>query len=498
MLKKMKNKDLSKYLLVFLIFLIIGLLTPLTGDDWNNVLHNNTLSGIIEIAKNNYLTFEGRFFSRIFDLIFCSHKYIWAFINAIGMTFIYYCILNFTKGKHEKIMPIIVLAALLLIDEQTFSQIYVWITGNCTYFMPVVFIFFIIWFKRDTLKVVNIKYNKIWYFLLPILSFIFSMFVEPASVGIISVYILIIIYEFVKNKKVDILLSVSTMFSSIGFLLMLNSPGTKARALEMADFNKLNILEKVIDTLPRQINYVFIKNSFLIALFSIVLFILIYKKIKTKMKWPLIIYMIIVPFLTSFSNMINTISPYYPRLIKVFLDNNNIFIIIYWISFLIISILLIYKLVRKDRIKILFFFLVAILNIMAMSISPIGGGRTTFFPTILLYICVFIIMNDIDIKIFENKIFLMFSKIFITFIVMIFILMYSYFAYLDVLREKCIKQQLKGERKTIDVVMLPGKYLWNPNPWVDWHAYTFKLVYNIDTNYELHIVNKNNCECNFK
>jgi len=249
MINKIKKiENFKYYLILFCFFLIVGLLIPFTGDDWNNLLSDGTFKGFLTIAKDSYFTFEGRFFSRIADLFFCRYKILWAIVSSLGMTFIYFCILKFVtvKKQNQKLMPLLVLLSLLLIDEESFSQIYVWITGNCTYFLPIIFAFFIIYLKKDILKEYKEKYNKFLYILLPILSIIFSMFVEPASVAILSIYLIIFIYELVKYKKIDTLYLISFIFSLIGFLLMLRSPGALNRENDMIAFMELSIFEKII------------------------------------------------------------------------------------------------------------------------------------------------------------------------------------------------------------------------------------------------------------
>ena len=189
------QKEIIKYSgIVFLFFLIVGFLIPYTGDDWNNLLHNGSLTGIIKTAISAYNTFEGRFFSRIFDLFLIYYKPFWVIINALGMTFLYFFIAKIVKIK-KSILYVFIASSLLLIDEESFSQIYVWLTGNITYFIPMLFILLIIYLNKNIFKKnSNIKYPKYLYVLLPILSFISSMFVENVSVGIITTLILIIIY----------------------------------------------------------------------------------------------------------------------------------------------------------------------------------------------------------------------------------------------------------------------------------------------------------------
>ena len=160
-MKKINNEYI--YLgIVFIFFLLVGILIPYTGDDWNNLLFNGSLKSIIKISVNNYNSFEGRFFSRLFDLIFNYYKPIWIIINAFGMTFLYYFINKMVNVRKLSFLSALIIESLLLVDEETFSQVYVWITGNTTYFIPMIFLVFIIYINRQIFdnKKTAISYKK--------------------------------------------------------------------------------------------------------------------------------------------------------------------------------------------------------------------------------------------------------------------------------------------------------------------------------------------------
>ena len=97
-----KNKNNIRLLFILIFFLLVGILIPYTGDDWNNLIgHNGNLSIMIKSAIYNFQTFEGRFFSRIFDFIFNYYRILWIFINAFGMTFLYYFMCKIVSSKKK-------------------------------------------------------------------------------------------------------------------------------------------------------------------------------------------------------------------------------------------------------------------------------------------------------------------------------------------------------------------------------------------------------------
>ncbi len=489
-----ENKNiLIATLLVFIFFLIIGILVPYTGDDWNNLIgHNGNLIVMLKNTIENYNTFEGRFFSRLAVFILNYYKPLWIVINALGMAFLYYFICKIAKVK-KMFFLLLIIDSLLLIDKETFSQIYVWITGNVTYFIPFIFIIFIIYMYREIFEDSQFKknYNIISIVIMSILSFIFSMFVENVSVGIITTYLLIIIYSYLKTKKLDYRLLFPLIFSILGLFFMLNSPGTSRRIDDMGDFSNLSLFSKLLITFPRQINYVFIKNSFLVFLLVFISNYIIKNNFKGLKKYLLILYMSIIPIITLLINEFHNLYAKYQNSLYFLLDYNRWYIVLYWVSFLIIFIYLIIKYHKNSQLKLLFFFLIALINNAAMLISPLAGGRTSFLSTIMLYICVIIILNDLDIKIFNNKKFIKFNLFVCILISLVFLSYYIFFNYLYNKRTDYINEQLKQQKKEIDVPILPEFYVWNANAWDSWHLITFKRYYHIPDDVDVNLIHKN-------
>lgn len=493
-MKKINNEYI--YLgIVFIFFLLVGILIPYTGDDWNNLLFNGSLKSIIKISVNNYNSFEGRFFSRLFDLIFNYYKPIWIIINAFGMTLLYYFINKMVNVRKLSFLSALIIESLLLVDEETFSQVYVWITGNTTYFIPMIFLVFIIYINRQIFdnKKTAISYKKYMYIVLPILSFISCMFVENVAVGIISTFILIIVYYYIKNKKVNVLMVICTLSACLGLYLMLFSPGTMNRLNSMSSFDKMNLLEKIKYTFPRQLRYVFVKNSFLILISTFSSLVLIYRNLKGFKKFALYFFMGIVPFITIVLNTCYLIFNFQIGRLNFLLDCYNIFTFLYWCAYLVILIILVVKYSKADKQKLLFFFLIAILNNGAMLISPLAGGRTSFLSTIMLIICSLLIFDSLNVKIFDRKWVIKLNDCFVAILIGFFTLFYMYCYKLDLKRTIYIRNQLKDNTEVIEIIRVPGKYLWNANPYDDYHLYTFKLWYGIPQNKK--VVFKNIREC---
>lgn len=494
---KEKKKFLLECFLIFVFFMFIGIVIPHSGDDWGNALNSGSIIDAVNTAIGCYKSFEGRFFSRIFDNILNYYKVIWIFINAISMTLIYYCTVKLVKPKNLTFISVVAIDLLLLIDEEAFAQVYAWITGNITYLIPTAFFMLIIYLNRDifTKDYKEIKHNKLLYFILPICSFVFSMFVENVALGIITAYILIIIYKYMQTKKISILNVICLISSIIGFLLMIYSPGTINRSNEMTSFDKLNFFEKIVDTFPRQMNYVFIKNSFLIFIVVIVALVIVYRNYKGIKKHLLNLFFVVVPLITILGNIYYTIYRYPPKnLVGLFLDCGNWYILIYWLLFLTIFVVILIKNVKFDKYKTLFFFIIALINNGGLLISPIAGGRTSYLSTLMLIICILIILDSLKIKLFDIKRGSIINNCFCGLVIMLFVTYYFECYSLNIKRERYIQKQLYENKNMIEILKLPNRYLWNVNPWDETHMIKFKQYYNIPEEFGTEIKNLWECD----
>jgi len=488
--KLFKNKLTLYTLTIFLFFLTISLLMPYGGDDWNNLLAGNaSFIQIIDSAIANYQTFEGRFFSRIAVSLLVPNQFIWAVLHSAIIASIFYIIVKIINPKNKIIIPILVFI-LLFLDSEMFAQIYVWKTGSITYLFPMIYFFVILFYKKDIFND-NLKKDKWWaYILFPILALVFCMFVENVSVAIIMLFILIIVYSFMKHKFIDKLSILCLIFSIIGLFLMLSAPGTSLR-LDTTGFADLNVFEKIIYNISNFINYTYIHNGILLMLFSIVLCSFIFTKVSNKfLKIFLYLFVLVIPFFTLIASLLTFIMQHDIRIIWRFLDPSLWYIKIYWILY---TVLLIYYFINhllktKDS-RVAFFLILAISNTGAMFISPIWGGRTSFFTVLMLYIVILLIFEQFKIK--NEKILSYILNICICLFMVGFIFYSCYCNYIDKLRKQYIDYQLNNNYKVVEVILMPKRYTWNASPWgTGWLPYTFKKVMGIPDNVEIKLIDK--------
>ena len=298
----MEEKCFFKNLIVlFFLFMALSLLIPYGGDDWGNSLSNITsVSQLIDVVKGFYLTWEGRIFSRTFICLLVPHQVLWAIINSLLMCFFYYILYNFFQMKHKKITLPLIMIFLLGTNNVAFSQVYVWKTGNITYFFPIVFAFFLIFSRKKLFESESFSSKKIDFVLIP-LTFVFSLFVENITVAIIMICFLNLILYYQKNHKLDIVMLLCLIASLISFTIMMISPGNAIRLSGETTFSKLSITQKIIYNIPNFIYYTFTTQACVISL--ILLLIVFSNKLNKPLKF--IIYCIlIIPVLTILANYI--------------------------------------------------------------------------------------------------------------------------------------------------------------------------------------------------
>ncbi len=484
-----KNKFWMYAFALFGFTLLFSLLIPMGGDDFGMYLHKGiTLSEIFELSKWFYSVWEGRFFARVFSLLLIPNEILWAFVNASLMTLIFYFMYKII-GVKEKYLPFI-LMGLLFIDYETFAQVYVWRTGNIFYFLPIVFAFALVFIRRNVIwdADVNIRW---WNYLFVPFTLIFCMFVENVAVGIIIICLLNLIFYYFKYKKIDKPMLLCFVSAIIGFCLMYFSPGTQIRVDMESAFTSLSIFEKFIHNIPNLINYTFIKNSFIVFLFILVMSIIVWRNIKNKkIKFLLLIFIVLPSGITAF---LNIISPFVmlPNVLLKVLNHENLFIDIYWILFTLLFLFLIIYYLKIDK-SIYYFLILAFLSAGSMMFSPTWGGRTACFTTFMLFISLFLIIMKLNLRIFESGKIFVFSNL-ICIVFMLLFTIYSVYIYdLNIDRIKYINYQRENNAKEYEIIILPGYYTWNLNTWGSEGEFAdnFRRVFGIADGMQLIYVNR--------
>lgn len=471
-------------ILLFLVFFLISYFIPLTGDDWTNANFNtNNIFNIINIAWDKYFLHEGRLASRVFVIFFTNTKWLWNIVNAAMISGIYFFSMKIIKPKNVKLASVIFILAMLLLENTMFTQSYLWVTGNCTYVLPM-FLCILYLVLVDKVWDENWQSKKIYYIIMIILNVFIPTMVEHISVSLVVINLLLSLIYYLKNKKINKLLLTNLIISIVGFLIIYLSPGAQLRASEY-EFSNYSLFKKIIVNIPNFINYTFIKNTFLIILIIILINVFIFYKHKINFKRICASILInIIPIITIISNVLYLIAEKSSKArfilgyIDFSVDSTNIFIILYWIFIALLLLFINYKNFKETKdFKALFFYIIGMIANCSMLLSPIWGGRTSLFTVIMLYIN-FIILLESKVE-WKLK---TLTKLLYTFLILycfILLILYNSVYRQSINREKAIKEQLEKDYNTIVIERFPDQILWNSNAYNTFHEGSFKKYYGI-------------------
>lgn len=478
----MKNKITKIYIMIFLFILTILFLSPISGDDWGNYIEGSLgLHHMIGQAIGMYFSWEGRFISRLLINLLTYNKWLWNIVNSIVITSIIYYINKIAKFKNKTPMILLVFLSIIFMNIFTFSQVITWIAGNITYLfvIPLLLIYIeIIYNNKDNNRLTNI--------LLIILNIIIPMYIEHMAILLILLNFYFIIRNYYKHKIINKKLVSFLIISIISFITMYFSPGNQIRSgMENLEFNKLTIFGKIIYNMPNLIFYTYRINYFLIIILVIGNYYLIKKTIKRKeTKIVLYIFELLslipaVTYLLENFNIINTI----------YINEHNIFIIIYYIIITILNFVLLVKNYKKTNNQLsLIFYSMGIMSNTIMLMSPTWGYRTSF-ATYLFLICCYLIVIDQNIKEkkYQNILLTVFAIIGMTFYLVFYINIYRVNQY----NKKTILDAKKNKQQDIELIAYPSFAPCNINPTNEYHLKKFKEYYHLNKNVNIKIINKN-------
>lgn len=472
------KKENIKYFLLALFFMFILFLSPISGDDWGNYIEGS--QGIRHIFGNAigmYFDWEGRFISRILINLLTYHKILWNIVNSLMMVGIIYYTVNLINPKNKKLVFTLSTLVVLMMNIFTFSQVVVWVAGNITYlFVIPMMLYYFYQILRDE------KCTKLKFSIYIFLNIIIPMFVEHMAVILVIGNILILIYKYIKNKKIDKQLLVYLLFSIISLIAMLFSPGSIKRSqIENTEFNKLSIMGKIAYNLPNFIYYTYFIYPYLTLLSTIGNYHLL-KSIKNKyLRFFSYIYLLLIPIIIT---SVYILSEFTRDSLQL---QNSVIVILYFITYTIITFILICLYSKKQKSKnAIFFYILAISANLVMLLSPTWGYRTSFGTYVFLSIAY---IEIIDKSIIENK--LIDAILLIVSIVMFIFYTILYISVARQYRENLNTINTSKKSNVIEIRKYPSFVNCNINPSNPYHMKRFKEYFNIPESAEVKIIDNN-------
>ena len=490
MVEKIKNilKNNYVYLIIFGIFYLIAWCTPLTGDDWVN--YGNSGGGIIGMIRSTasyYLSWGGRIGSSLVVLFLTRYKCLWNICSALVVVIIVWAVNKIVNSKYKVITAISFTLLILLTNMGLITECFLWLAGNITYTfcfaMILVYMVYILYKEKK-----DLKYKRYEYIIFSLLNIFMCTFVENIALGIIVANLLVFVYKWIKNKKIDKFYLVMTLMSGLGLVIQMVSPGTNRRiSIDDAAFAELNIFEKVISNIPNFVNFTYIKHPIMILVLVFALNSLVIRKEKIKViKWISIIFISVIPIITMIANL-NCILPVEFNILNVvseklnFISNSEkIYIILYWIAFTLYTLYAIIRYCDKEiKIETLWIYLTGLVCVVAMMVTTVWHGRATFATIMCIYIISLKILSEVEF----NKSFL-FIKVFIitVFVVLsvLYLIVYNSVRLNTIDKYKYIKQEAEKGNKEIECYVVPERLLSTQCPYNNLYTYSLSNYLGLD------------------
>lgn len=451
------NKDLYIYLSLFVFFLIMSTLIPLTGDDWTWKSYLG-----MERLKSFFENYNGRYISNILEIIFVRFTLVRILGMAICSSLFIIFMYKISTNKKNPLFIFYILFLVLLMPLSVFSQTLGWTAGYVNYVISVtILLYFISLYKQK--KYIKLNYlNIILYFLFSVIA---MLIVEHVTLYLLLISFLINIYYYLKNKKLNILYFVIFIGHLVGFIIMFTNGAYISTLTGKNDYQQLNNHDNIIISAIKVFNnemtlYLFTHNVLLISILtilciSITILLSKHKNINILLCSVFIISIIVSIFFNQFKN-INSLNNIIPSTLLICsLSSLIIFIVINFKGTLYYNRLLFYV------------FSMIILTLPFLVISPYGGRCA--FASLIFLIMIIIEMSQFLLDLLEHKgIHIRIHKYVTTSLMVLIILLYiiplSFNKYTEISRDNYLNNLDKFE-KVIKIEQIPFQsYHHTPDP----------------------------------
>lgn len=476
-------KERKKTIFFLLLFTMLLYFTPISGDDWGNYIVGKAgIHTSYKTAVGMYYSWEGRFVSRLLLFFLTYHKILWSFLNSLLILMFISICYKFINSDKKKLCYIIPILLLLTVNNNFFTQCYLWIAGNVTYLFPSILSIIVIYnIYKYTNEVGNHCRKSIIlkYILLIFFSIIIPMFVENVGCAYVFALFLLIIYYYIINKKISFPLIISLLVSSISLVVMLKSPGSAIRMLSEPDFADMGLFSKIFYNIPNFLRYSFFRNTFLLIGILMIVNKMIRDKYGSSRKVILLqIIFNLIPIITIIEGLIY-IFPIDCKLDFGVFNTFNWYYIFYWVIFIFAWFYSIVYFVKNKRecYFLILLLVVAFVSISVMLLTPTWGERVSALFVLINILIVTKLFSDIY---KENK--LRDKLIFMVFILGIVRMgMYCYINIsFDIHRTNTINEQLSSGKEVIVIPNNKLATLWNYTPFTEYHMGTFKKYFEME------------------
>ncbi|MDR1942221.1 MAG: DUF6056 family protein [Endomicrobium sp.] len=265
------------YLLLFLIFFSFQFFIPYIADDLATVA-TGKIYRIFLTLKETYLQWSSRLIIGFFGIIFIKYKLLGIFAYSALITLTAFCI-NYLFGIARNAKFAFISCALVLLYPFTDMITTGWYVSWINYLWPLCFmlIAFIPIKKIYEQKQISKLEYPVY-----ILSVIIACNAEQYAGLILIVYLIFIIY-LLKNKKINLFITVQFALIIAEILFILTCPGNEARGLEEANahfdgFYDLTFFNRMEIAFSSSLYHFFFKPNAPFLMFLIILSAFVWQK----------------------------------------------------------------------------------------------------------------------------------------------------------------------------------------------------------------------------
>ncbi|MGL4849511.1 MAG: DUF6056 family protein [Clostridium sp.] len=466
---------------------------PYSGDDW---AWGSSMG--LDRLHIWFADYNGRYLGNLLVLAL-TRSLILKTVVITGVLFGLVYLTDKYTNTHKKNNLIYYVGALLILalPRAMMMQSVVWTAGFSNYVPPIFLILVYLVVVNNIFKSEKLTYSKILIIPIFILGICASLFMEHVTIYSVVLAIAVIIYTFIKFKKVyavhvsyflGALLGAIIMFSNGAYRIIATTDSPEAyRTMAKSTNIGTTIYNAVTGAIYQQLSF---NNVLINTLLTILLIVIMYKYRKRHNRF--IVASNVIGFILVLYTMFTVIQALNPNW-QILLKNTAPFeagcAIVFYITLIVGTAIFIEE--KGKKAKTLFLVLsLGVLTGPLFFVTPIGPR--CFFPMYVIYMLIIgCYIDEIDIS-FEAGSAL--GKVTIVAIIGCFIYLWSVYGYIGMVsseRASSIEQGLQHNATEIVIPELPYdancNYVWVANPKSFW-LQRFKLFYNIPESTKVKLV----------
>ena len=445
----------------FILFFIIGILSPISGDDWNSyVIGKNGISSCF----NNISFFDGRIISGFLINFLSYNKIIFDILLAMFIShFVRMCndLMGVVKSKYMYLYPLI---GVLLVSTFMFSYNFMSVTTTVAYTFPAIMFFM---FFYDLLKYEEISN-------LELLKLIFmALFICLSSIHIALAFFITNLIFFIINIKKNnnlqfFIILVVELISVIYSLTKIDN------SIFYSDINT------ILGNITYSIENIFSKNIIIIIIGAIPINYYLGEKLKEHIYGRVVITLFDLILAFSLSYNFFNYSPVNLNLVlskyNGIFATENWYYIFYFLTYIVLFILSMNHYIKNRRLKLNLNSIIigSLVLVILLLISPIFDKGNIIFITLAITMIACILSKEMNTRVYVKIV-----RAVAVLLVGYYLSMFAMVKYIDVTRTNYINEQIKANDSNIEVKANPIYLVWRYNPTDYFQKKDFKKYYEI-------------------